>query len=132
MGQKLGFSGKRESIRANVIKKSREFSLGSLLIVIISVIAVVLPAVKAIPSMIEYFSVKRAVNYAKDRSVSRKDVAANFDKQAQIDRIEALKGDDLDVIEDEAGRIRSIGFSYRTEIPVYGPLSLLITYSGTQ
>ncbi|MFC4484394.1 DUF4845 domain-containing protein [Cupriavidus campinensis] len=106
--------------------------MGSLLIVIIIVIAVVLPAVKAIPSMIEYFSVKRAVNYAKDRSVNRKDVAANFDKQAQIDRIEALKGDDLDVIEDEAGRIRSIGFSYRTEIPVYGPLSLLITYSGTQ
>lgn len=132
MGQKLGFSGKRGSIRVNVLKKSRGFSLGSLLIVIIIVIAVVLPAVKAIPSMIEYFSVKRAVNYAKDRSVNRKDVAANFDKQAQIDRIEALKGDDLDVIEDEAGRIRSIGFSYRTEIPVYGPLSLLITYSGTQ
>ncbi|WP_454764463.1 DUF4845 domain-containing protein [Cupriavidus campinensis] len=130
MGQKV--LGSRSKIRVNVNKRSRGFSLWSLLVVIVIVIAVVLPAVKAIPSMIEFFSVKRAVNYAKDRSANRKEVVANFDRQAQIDRIEVIKGEDLDVSEDEAGRIRSIDFSYRTEIPVYGPLSLLITYSGTQ
>lgn len=130
MGQK--FLGSRGRVRSGVMKKSRGFSLGSLLVVIVIVIAVVLPVVKAIPSVIEFFSVKRAVNYAKDRSANRKEVAANFNRQAQIDRIEAVKGEDLDVNEDDAGRIRSIDFSYRTEIPVYGPLSLLITYSGTQ
>ena len=43
-----------------------------------------------------------------------------------------FKGEDLLVREDDNGNIRSVDFSYRTEVPVYGPLSLLITYSGTQ
>lgn len=130
MGQALW--GRRGKIRTGVINRSRGFSLGSLLVVIIIVIAVVLPAVKSIPSLMEYLSVKRAVNTAKDRANNRKEVAAIFDRQAQIDRIESIRGEDLEVIEDEGGRIRSIGFEYRTEIPVYGPLSFLITYSGTQ
>lgn len=130
MGQKFG--GNRGKVRGFVVKKSRGFSMGSLLIVVILVAAVALPALKSIPSALEYFSVKRAVNYAKDRASNRKDVAPNFDKQAQIDNITSIRGEDLDVIEDDTGRIRSIGFEYRTEVKVYGPLSFLITYSGTQ
>lgn len=130
MGQKsLGYRGK---VRVSVKNKSRGFSMGSMLVVVALVLAVALPAVKSIPSMLEYFSVKRATNYARDRSNNRKEVAANFDKQAQIDNISSIRGEDLDVNEDEAGRIRSIGFEYRTEVKIYGPLSFLITYSGTQ
>jgi len=129
MGQKLlGFGG---SARVGVIRKSRGFSLGSLLVVIIIVGAVALPAMKTIPSLLEYFSVKRAAKYAMDSSSNRADAIANFNKQAYIDRITSIKGDDLDITEDEGGRIRSIGFEYRTEVPIYGPLSFLITYSGT-
>lgn len=131
MGQKvLGYKGK---FRANVMHKSRGFSMGSMLVVVIIVLAVVLPALKSIPSVMEYIAVKRAVNYAKDSSGgNRKDLAANFDKQAQIDDIHSIKGEDLDVIEDDSGRVRSVGFEYRTEVRIYGPLSFLITYSGTQ
>lgn len=130
MGQ--DFLGNRGKARVVVIHKSRGFSLGSMLVVTALVLAVALPALKSIPSMLEYFSVKRATSYAKDRSSNRKDVAANFDKQAQIDNISSIRGEDLDVNEDETGRIRSIGFEYRTEVKIYGPLSFLITYSGTQ
>jgi len=115
-----------------VLKRARGFSLGSALIAVIIVVAVLLPGLKSIPSMLEYFSVKRAVNYARDSSSNRKELAANFDKQAQIDNIHSIKGEDLDVIEDESGRVRTVGFEYRTEVQVYGPLSFLITYSGTQ
>ena len=130
MGQKI--LGYRGSVRARVIHKSRGFSMGSLLVVVIIVGAVALPAMKSIPSLLEYFSVKRAVKYAMDSSNNRTEAIANFNKQAYIDRISSIKGEDLDVTEDEGGRIRSIGFEYRTEVPVYGPLSFLITYSGTQ
>jgi len=129
MGQKvLG----RVGIRRFVAKKPRGFSMGSLLVVVILVVAVALPALKSIPSFMEYFSVKRAVNYAKDNSTNRKELAANFDKQAQVDNINSIHGEDLDVIEDEGGRVRSVAFEYRTEVQIYGPLSFLITYSGTQ
>ena len=104
----------------------------SLLVIAILVGAVVVPAMKMIPSALEYFSVKRAVNYAKDNGTKRSEVIASFDRQASIDRITSIKGEDLDIAEDDGGRIRSVGFEYRTEVPIYGPLSFLITYSGTQ
>jgi len=115
-----------------VSKNAHGFSLWSFLVVIAIVLAVVLPGLKSLPSMLEYFSVKRAVTYARDSSSNRKEIAANFDKQAQIDNIHSIKGEDLDVMEDESGRIRAIGFEYRTEVQIYGPLSFLITYTGTQ
>ncbi len=108
------------------------FSVWTLLVVVVFVIGVALPAVRSIPSLVEYFSVKRAAGYAKQRAVNKREVVEYFDKQAVIDRIAAVKGEDLLVREDENGNIRSVDFSYRTEVPVYGPLSLLITYSGTQ
>ncbi|MGE8365743.1 DUF4845 domain-containing protein [Cupriavidus basilensis] len=112
--------------------KPRGFSLGSLLIVILVVGGIVIPAVRAIPSLLEYFSVKRAISYAKQQASNKREVADYFNKQAQIDRITAVRSDDLDINEDDNGGIRSVGFSYRNEVPLYGPLSLLITYSGTQ
>ncbi|WP_354686528.1 DUF4845 domain-containing protein [Cupriavidus necator] len=108
------------------------FSVWNLLVIVVFVIGVAVPAVRAIPSMVEYFSVKRAATYAKQRAVNKREVVEYFDKQAIIDRIAAVKGEDLLIREDENGAIQSVDFSYRTEVPVYGPLSLLITYSGTQ
>jgi len=103
-----------------------------LLVVVLVAGGVLIPAVKTIPSLLEYFSVKRAVSYAKQQGGSKQEVASYFDKQAQIDRITVLRGDDLDIEENDSGGIRSVGFSYRSEVPIYGPLSFLITYSGTQ
>jgi hypothetical protein len=108
------------------------FSLGGLLVVILIVGGLVIPAVRAIPSVLEYFSVKRAASYAKQRATNKREVVDYFDRQAQIDRISAVRGDDLNVREDENGAIRAVDFSYRSEVPLYGPLTLLITYSGTQ
>ncbi|WP_237380144.1 DUF4845 domain-containing protein [Cupriavidus sp. SW-Y-13] len=132
MGQEIWFRGSRGCARAGVTKKSRGFSMGSLLVILLLIIAVAIPALKSIPSVMEYFSVKRAVNYARDNSSNRKELAASFDKQASIDDIRSIHGEDLDITEDDTGRIRSVGFEYRTEVKIYGPLSFLITYSGTQ
>ncbi|EON16185.1 hypothetical protein C265_29360 [Cupriavidus sp. GA3-3] len=108
------------------------FSVWTLLVIVVFVIGVALPALRAIPSLVEYFSVKRAASYAKQRAANKREVADFFEKQAAIDRITAVKAEDLLIREDENGTIQSVDFSYRTEVPVYGPLSLLITYSGTQ
>jgi len=113
-------------------RRAAGFSLGSLLVVIVIVGGLVIPVVRAIPSLLEYFSVKRAAGYAKQRATNKREVVDYFDRQAQIDRISAVRGDDLNVREDENGAIRAVDFSYRSEVPLYGPLTLLITYSGTQ
>ena len=86
------------------------------------------PILRAIPSILEYQSVKRAVQWSKQNANNRKDAMAFFDKQVQIDRIEAITSKDLD-ISDETGSL-VIGFSYRKEVEFYGPINLIITYSG--
>ncbi|WP_306848646.1 DUF4845 domain-containing protein [Cupriavidus necator] len=108
------------------------FSVWTLLVIVVFVVGVALPALRAVPSLVEYFSVKRAAGYAKQRAANKREVVEFFEKQAAIDRITAVKGEDLLIREDDNGTIQSVDFSYRTEVPVYGPLSLLITYSGTQ
>lgn len=124
--------GQNKQAGGRLVRPPRGFSAWSALVVVLVVVGIVLPGIRAMPSFIEYFSVKRAAAYAKQQSANRREVAQYFDKQAQIDRITALRGEDLDVQENEAGAVQAVSFSYRSEVPVYGPLSLLITYSGTQ
>ena len=62
---------------------------------------------------------------------AREEVASAFDKQAAIDDITSIKGEDLEVL-DGGGSIQAVRFSYKREIPLYGPFGLVITYSGTQ
>ncbi|CAG2149879.1 hypothetical protein LMG31506_04118 [Cupriavidus yeoncheonensis] len=135
MGQ-MGQLGRARSVGRGRVSPVRRraggFSLWTLLVVIFFVIGVALPALRAIPSLTEYFSVKRAASYAKQKATNKREVVEYFDKQATIDRIAVVRGEDLQIREDENGTIQSVDFAYRTEVPVYGPLSLLISYSGTQ
>ncbi|AXW62484.1 DUF4845 domain-containing protein [Ralstonia solanacearum] len=101
------------------------------LIAIVVIVTAVLPAIRVIPSLMEYQSVQHAIKIARERAATRADVAIAFDKQAAIDDIQAIKGEDLEVIESN-GSVQMVRFSYKREVPLYGPLALLITYSGSQ
>ncbi|CAJ0801250.1 hypothetical protein LMG7141_03938 [Ralstonia condita] len=111
-------------------RPSHGITMFGILIGIIVLITAVLPAIRAIPSLMEYQAITRAVKQARDRGTSRQDVVGAFDKQAAIDDITSLKGDDLEVL-DAGGSIQAVHFSYKREIPLYGPISMVITYSGT-
>jgi hypothetical protein len=112
-------------------RQSRGISMFGFLIVIIVILTAVLPAIRSIPSLLEYQAINHAVKIARDKAANRQDVANAFDKQAAIDDITSLKGDDLDVT-DANGTVQAVRFQYKREVPLYGPFSLLITYSGSQ
>ncbi|MDF6804809.1 DUF4845 domain-containing protein, partial [Escherichia coli] len=76
-------------------------------------------------------AITRAVKQARERASTREEVASAFDKQAAIDDITSIKGEDLEVL-DGGGSIQAVRFSYKREVPLYGPIGLVITYSGTQ
>jgi len=117
--------------RAGLKRQSRGISMFGFLIVIIVILTAVLPAIRSIPSLLEYQAINHAVKIARDKAANRQDVANAFDKQAAIDDITSLKGDDLDVT-DANGTVQAVRFQYKREVPLYGPFSLLITYSGSQ
>lgn len=117
--------------QAGLKRQSRGITMFGMLIGIIVLITAVLPAIRSVPSLIEYQAITHAVKLARDRASTRQEVAVAFDKQATIDDITSIKGDDLEVL-DSGGSIQAVHFSYKREIPLYGPISLVITYSGTQ
>nr|WP_244191316.1 DUF4845 domain-containing protein [Ralstonia insidiosa] len=116
--------------QAGLKRQSRGITMFGMLIGIIVLITAVLPAIRSIPSLMEYQAITRAVKQARERASTREEVSNAFDKQAAIDDIKSIKGEDLEVL-DAGGTIQAVRFSYKREIPMYGPIGLVITYSGT-
>lgn len=117
--------------QAGLKRPSRGITMFGILIGIVVLITAVLPAIRSIPSLMEYQAISRAAKQARDRANTRQDVVVAFDRQAAIDDITSIKGEDLEVL-DAGGTIQAVRFSYKREIPLYGPIGLVITYSGTQ
>lgn len=108
-------------------------TLGGLLTVCIVLGLVALLGMKLTPDVLEYFAIQKTIKAIaqdpalKDAGVS--DVRKSFDNRAPIDRIESIKGEDLDISK-EGGQI-VIAFAYPKKIPLFGKVSLLIDFEGT-
>lgn len=82
---------------------------------------------QAVPTVVEYQSVLKAVEKAKLAN-SVGEVRVAFDKAAQIDDIKSITGKDLDITKN--GDKIVITFSYNKEIHMFGPAYLLLKYAG--
>lgn len=88
---------------------------------------------KLIPAYIEYATV---VNHLREiarspdaRGASPKEIQIMFNKRAQIDAIEAVKGDDIEV--DKEGDQVILRAAYSTKIKLFGNLNACIDFVAT-
>ena len=98
------------------------------LVLILALVAVVGIAVaRAVPSIVEYQSILKAVERAKTGATVA-EIERAFDASAAIDDIHTISGKDLEVtkVNDQV----KIKFAFDKEVPLAGPVSLLIHYSG--
>lgn len=111
-------------------KKNRGMSLVGLIFVLGILAALVLLASKVAPTVIEYMSIKKAIQTAKlTGGGSAKDIQQAFNKQADVGYITSVTGHDLIIEKTETGF--EVGFFYTKKIPLFGPASLLLEYQGT-
>lgn len=82
---------------------------------------------KAVPTVVEYQSIMKAVNTAKSGSTPA-EIRSMFDKNATTGYFDAISGKDL-VIEKIADK-NVVSFAYQKEIPLAGPAYLLLKYEG--
>jgi hypothetical protein len=98
--------------------------------VIIALLAVL--GMKVSPHVIEFYKVRNAIKaIANDGSVSAgtvSDVRKAFDRRANTDYIETIRGSDIDVTKEGNSLVLSV--SYSRQIPLFGPVSLLIDFEG--
>ena len=84
-------------------------------------------AAKAVPTYIEYQSITKAVNKAKE-GATVPEIRSIFDRAAQIDDISTISGKDLIVTKE--GDKTVVAFAYSREIPLVGPAFLVLKYDG--
>ncbi len=92
---------------------------------LVAVVGVVVA--QAIPTVLEYKAVEKAVNKAKDGNTVA-EVQSLFDRACAVDNITALKGKDLDVA--KVGDKVVVSFAYEREIHLAGPAFLTLKYAG--
>lgn len=85
-------------------------------------------AAQAFPTVIEYQAVQKAVTKAAREGNSVIDIRKIFDRAAAIDDITSIAGKDLDISKE--GDKVVVTYAYNREIPVAGPVFLVIKYAG--
>lgn len=117
-------------LKKNKIEKTASgVSFAAFFIGVLLIFAIVIPLMRAMPSLKEYWAIKNAVRKAAAGAISVEQAREMFLAQIPIDNIRAIDADDL-IITQVSGKI-SISFKYQQPIPLYGPVSLLINYEDT-
>lgn len=104
-------------------------SLTGLILVLMVLGMFALLAIKIVPSFLEYRAVRDGMVRAKAVGGSPAAMREAFDKFAEINDIEALRGRDLLISRD--GASPEISFSYEKKIPLTERATLVIDYDGT-
>ena len=84
---------------------------------------------KTVPTVVEYFSVKKAMIQAQQRGSDPAEIRRAFDQQATVSYITSIQGKDLRIQQNDGGY--DVSFAYEKVIPLMGPASLLLEYDGT-
>jgi hypothetical protein len=86
--------------------------------------------VRTLPTVNEYLTIQRAVDQiAKSNPTTVAEARRAFERQKEIEySIEAISGNDLAVTKENDKVV--ISFAYEKEVPIWGPVYILIKYEG--
>lgn len=109
--------------------RQRGITLVGLIFVLAMLGAIGVLGLKVVPTVVEYYSIKKAVASAKTAGHTIPEIQAAFDRQTDVGYIDSISGKDLEIVKD--GDEIEINFAYPKKIPLFGPASLLIEYAGS-
>ena len=113
----------------STFKKQQGITLIGLIMAIAVIIVLSMIAMKVVPTMIEYNSITKAMNNSKNGTTPR-EIQISFDKQREVGYFDAVTAKDLVIVKNNDGGF-DLNFSYSKKIPLVGPASILMEYSGT-
>ena len=88
-------------------------------------------AIRVFPTVNEYLTIERTIEkIAASAPTTVAEVRTAFDRQKEIEySITTISGKDLDITKDNDKVV--ISFAYDKEVPIFGPVYLLIKYEGS-
>ncbi len=111
-------------------RRQRGLTLIGLLFSGIIIALVALVVMRVVPTVIEYFNIKKAVVRATSASPSGlpSEIRTAFDRSQAIDDFSAIAAKDLVITKVNDQTV--VSFAYEKRVPLFGPASLLIEYKG--
>lgn len=118
------------TVEHRTLRSERGITLFGLLFWAIVIGFVALLGLRVLPTVNEYFTIKRAVEQiASSGQTTVPEIRSAFDKQVQIEySIQSITSKDLEITKVNDKVV--IGFSYGKEIEIMSPVYLLIKYEG--
>jgi uncharacterized membrane protein YhiD involved in acid resistance len=112
------------------VRRQRGVTLFGLMFWAILIGMIALVALKVLPTVNEYLTIKRAIEKVATSGASTvPEVRAAFDKQKEIDySISSISGKDLEITKNNDKLV--VSFAYDKEIELMGPVYLLLKYQG--
>ncbi|NHZ38080.1 DUF4845 domain-containing protein [Massilia rubra] len=111
------------------LAQQQGISLVGLIFVLGIITFIAMFAMKVFPTFLEYRSVKAGVLSAKRADGTVREIQIAFDKHADINSINSIKGNEL-IITKDTGETQ-VAFAYTARIPLITNVTLMIDYSGT-
>jgi Tfp pilus assembly protein PilE len=108
-------------------KQQRGMTFVGLVITAIVIVFAGMVVIQAVPTYIEFVTVKKAVDRAATGTTVA-EIRGTFDKAATIDNITAITGRDLEIGK-VAGNV-VVSFAYEKDIHLFGPAYLVMRYQG--
>lgn len=116
-------------MRAN----QRGLTLISLLIVGIFLVLAFVGVAKVVPTLVEYWNVKKVLSVMASqgelRSTTAPDIRKAFDRRAVIDDITSITGKDLEIRKN--GDLMAVAFRYEKRVHLFHNVSLLFDFQGS-
>jgi type II secretory pathway pseudopilin PulG len=109
--------------------KQQGISLVGLIFVLAILGFVGVLGLKIVPTYIEYRAISNGIKQAKAAGTTVRAIQDAFNQNASVTYIESISGKDL-IIGAENGEIE-VSFAYEKRIPLMGPASLVLDYTGT-
>ena len=113
----------------DAVSRQRGLSIFGLIIVVALLGCIALVGMRVLPTFVEYRAIQSAVKKAKAGGGTVADMVRAFDRSAAIDDITTMTGKNLDYTKVDDDIV--ISFAYVKKIPLVGPVSLTIDYSGS-
>jgi hypothetical protein len=110
-------------------RRQRGLSIIGLIFIGLIVVGLLSIGFRAVPAVIEYIAIERAVQKIKNEGNTVRDIQAAFDKHVTIDDITSISSKDLDITKE--GDQIVISYAYAKKIPILDNVSLVIDFAGT-
>ena len=113
------------------MKHQRGLSLSGLILWGIVIALVAILGMRVVPDVIDYYKIKKIVASTAQNANGKTvpEIRAIFDRYADVDYINTIKGVDLDITKE--GNAVVVGFAYERRIPLFPNVALVIDFQGS-